>query len=551
MSNRYNTGNSRPSNSMKDLNDNALAYDDFMLSEEGTFVDRLGNQVPTLKGLSEIMSQAGESVVEKTRQNLIPLSRQYMTLAAQADIANIPAGSTTYYRSPDDSALAIEVINNGGTLEATGRNMPSQASVDQNRNMIKTEISARTEVISKISSNKYLAVIPDANGREAWGIDAQNGAPTDHTISVWMGKMSESKSLPEVRNIAGYALLFSMLDASGNERMSELAINENGQFPGWVMQRWAARMAPILETILDISAQRPTQAGTWKHPSGDYVPYDIDLRTIVGLGSSSTNRSNANYTAMAADFGASYINMGDEGATIRQNMAQIGSAPALLTVSGGSIPASGSVNVTASNMPLNSNMNAFHGALLGIPGILAWSTGTTGTFTRDISGDAVSVPVNTPFIPDAIKYRANCIILESGKNDINTGRAAADILADTVNMSTWFAPFVPVTIVMGHFANGSYTTVQRNTLSALNAGITATFGNRAIDQQAWLTSPQLWVDLAHEGITPTSQDLADQAAGNVPQTLMISARDHLTTAAYGYRMKYLVKPKLIELGLYK
>lgn len=131
MPQRYNTGNPRPSNSMKDLNDNALAYDDFMLSEEGTFVDRLGNQVPTLKGLSEIMSQAGESVVEKTRQNLIPLSRQYMTLeAAQADIANIPEGSATYYRSPDDTALAIEVINNAGTLEATGRSMPSQDGVE-------------------------------------------------------------------------------------------------------------------------------------------------------------------------------------------------------------------------------------------------------------------------------------------------------------------------------------------------------------------------------------------------------------------------------------
>ncbi|WP_254242931.1 hypothetical protein [Klebsiella quasipneumoniae] len=116
---------------MKDLNDNALAYDDFMLSEEGTFVDRLGNEVPTLRGLSEIMRQAGESVVEKTRQNLIPLSRQYMTLdAAQADIANIPEGSTTYYRSPDDSALAIEVMNVGGTLESTGRHMISQEYVD-------------------------------------------------------------------------------------------------------------------------------------------------------------------------------------------------------------------------------------------------------------------------------------------------------------------------------------------------------------------------------------------------------------------------------------
>ncbi len=38
----------------------------------------------------------GDKVVEETRQNLIPLSRQYMTLSdAQADIANIPEGSST------------------------------------------------------------------------------------------------------------------------------------------------------------------------------------------------------------------------------------------------------------------------------------------------------------------------------------------------------------------------------------------------------------------------------------------------------------------------
>ena len=56
--------------------------------------------------------------------------RLYPTLAAaQADIANTPVGSTTYYRSPDDSALAIEVINNSGTLEPTGRKMPSWDSV--------------------------------------------------------------------------------------------------------------------------------------------------------------------------------------------------------------------------------------------------------------------------------------------------------------------------------------------------------------------------------------------------------------------------------------
>ncbi|EOJ8782407.1 TPA: TolB family protein [Escherichia coli] len=131
MDKRYNTGNPRPSNSMKDLNDNAMAYDDFLNSESDTFIDRFGNARDTIIGATKKMAAATDAVIDEARQNLIPLSRQYMTLAAaQADIANIPVGSTTYYRSPDDSALAIEVINNGGTLEPTGRKMPSKKYVD-------------------------------------------------------------------------------------------------------------------------------------------------------------------------------------------------------------------------------------------------------------------------------------------------------------------------------------------------------------------------------------------------------------------------------------
>ncbi|MCP6000602.1 CotH kinase family protein [Klebsiella pneumoniae] len=131
MAQRYNTGNPRPSNSMKDLNDNALAYDDFLNSEADTFVDRMGNAQDSLRGEKKKMAAAGAAVVEETRQNLIPLSRQYMTLAAaQADIANIPDGSATYVRSADGSSLADEYINNAGTLQPTGRKMPSQQAVD-------------------------------------------------------------------------------------------------------------------------------------------------------------------------------------------------------------------------------------------------------------------------------------------------------------------------------------------------------------------------------------------------------------------------------------
>ncbi|HIE3805429.1 TPA: flagellar biosynthesis protein, partial [Klebsiella pneumoniae] len=123
----YKTGNPVPSSAMPDVWDNNRVQDEILNSEELEVETRTGIMTPTWKGVLK----KNEDEIEETRQNLIPLSRQYMTLAdAQADIANIPMGSTTYYRSPDDSALAIEVMNVGGTLTATGRKMPSQEYVE-------------------------------------------------------------------------------------------------------------------------------------------------------------------------------------------------------------------------------------------------------------------------------------------------------------------------------------------------------------------------------------------------------------------------------------
>ncbi|MDP1311806.1 hypothetical protein Q6274_11120, partial [Klebsiella pneumoniae] len=111
------TDNPVPSTDIRDAVYAGAMLDKVVTGPDLTYTDRLGGEHYTVDGIKA----EGDKVVEETRQNLIPLSRQYMTLAAaQADIANIPEGSTTYYRSPDDSALAIEVINNAGTLTATG-----------------------------------------------------------------------------------------------------------------------------------------------------------------------------------------------------------------------------------------------------------------------------------------------------------------------------------------------------------------------------------------------------------------------------------------------
>ena len=120
------TDNPVPSTDIRDAVYAGAMLDKVVTSTDLTYTDRLGGEHYTVDGIKA----EGDKVVEETRQNLIPLSRQYMTLAAaQADIANIPTGSATYYRSPDDSALAIEVINNAGTLTATGRKMPAYSSL--------------------------------------------------------------------------------------------------------------------------------------------------------------------------------------------------------------------------------------------------------------------------------------------------------------------------------------------------------------------------------------------------------------------------------------
>lgn len=85
----------------------------------------------------QYQNNAGVAVLQAKQPGtaaVIGTIREFPTLAAaqaDADAGNIPTGSTAYYRSSDDIALAIEVINNAGTLQPTGRKMPSQNSVNQ------------------------------------------------------------------------------------------------------------------------------------------------------------------------------------------------------------------------------------------------------------------------------------------------------------------------------------------------------------------------------------------------------------------------------------
>ncbi|HGU6603626.1 TPA: hypothetical protein ACNAB9_004651 [Klebsiella pneumoniae] len=146
------TDNPVPSTDIRDAVYAGAMLDKVVTSTELTYTDRLGGEHYTVDGIKA----EGDKAVEETRKNLIPLSRQYMTLAAaQADIANIPDGSATYVRSSDGSSLADEYINNAGTLEATGRKMISAEYVDALRVLITDEVAKIMASGAAITSDAY------------------------------------------------------------------------------------------------------------------------------------------------------------------------------------------------------------------------------------------------------------------------------------------------------------------------------------------------------------------------------------------------------------
>ncbi|WP_260466640.1 sialate O-acetylesterase [Klebsiella pneumoniae] len=147
--------------------DNVKRADELVNGPAGTVNDRGGEPLDTWR---QMMAKNDE-----IRQNLIPLSRQYMTLTdAQADIANIPEGSTTFVRSPDDSALADEYINNGGTLEATGRKMPSQGYIDQNNTVLAEGIDSLNGTRLELTRNLADTYVDNRNDKTELIISADS-----------------------------------------------------------------------------------------------------------------------------------------------------------------------------------------------------------------------------------------------------------------------------------------------------------------------------------------------------------------------------------------
>lgn len=131
--------------------------------------------------------------------------REYPSLdaaQADADAGNIPIGSTAYYRNDDDSVLAVELINNGGVLEATGRKIPSYELIEPLVGLVESVLYAGNDEYSRSSVD---SAIMDKNHR--WLLQW-------HGDEIWL-KNADIKGTLKIKD----------LQASGNISFDGAEIN--------------------------------------------------------------------------------------------------------------------------------------------------------------------------------------------------------------------------------------------------------------------------------------------------------------------------------------
>lgn len=310
-----------------------------------------------------------------------------------------------------------------------------------------------------------------------------------------------------------------------NHYLTELCVDrEHGKIPDWIMDRWAQRIA---SRIGHGSGAGFAKGDRYINSAGDLVPAFPITDHIVGWGSSSMEYGGPELAAAFPE--ATFHNEGKGGEWSSQIAARMGAIPALLTVTGGSIPASGPVTVTSTNMVTNQYLKPFTGALAGVPGTLS-STASTLTFTRTAPGSVVPVPAGTPFIPAVPEdYRQYVGFLWAGKNNLWTAGQASVVVADTRAMFEHFTPFVKRILVFNHFVHtsqGTGTTLHSQ-VQAVNTAYKAMYGDLCFDVNGYILSSQIWADT---GINPTPTDLQQQADGVKPVSLS-SDDGHLNSTA--------------------
>lgn len=330
-----------------------------------------------------------------------------------------------------------------------------------------------------------------------------------------------NKRLVTEASVGGHVLTNLTVDGPTKTALGE-AIGTQITTPGTPTA--TALSATILDQVSKANTGLPDDG--WAHWG--------DSLTTVASGGDWTGK-------FALRHGRASFNGGWGGQVSQQIAARQGGVPALLTVTGNQIPASGSVAVTAIvHTPVSSTVGGtWQGTLAGVPGALFVDGSGNHTFTRTTAGTVVAAPAGTRFIStDGASNRARKFTIEVGRNDFKT-TPPAEMVASiraminyvpgakqgfVFDISPWDTEPMPA-------APGS----SRDKLNILNAAIAAAFPEYYLPVFQMLRTADA---AAAAGITFTAQDQTDITNGVTPTSFRFDG-GHLN-AAGGTALAYFL-----------
>ncbi|KQN99709.1 hypothetical protein ASF21_12945 [Arthrobacter sp. Leaf234] len=272
-------------------------------------------------------------------------------------------------------------------------------------------------------------------------------------------------------------------------------------------------------------------SGNWS--TGQSWP--AQLQTLVPAGVEVFNRAVAGWTA-------------DEIAI------NLGGLPFEVAVVGGTIPASGPVNLTTSQIigwTGANNIRSFHGSLAGISGVIRKNEGNALIFTRNSAGAATPVDGPLRFAANWDLHRTDTLIIFIGRNDVSNNVIGADssvvthVVASTQRLVNYLTVDLKQVILVGTITTTTETrgTAGHATVTSINAALAAKYGPRFVDVRRYLIDRCIY----DQGITPTSDDLAAMAADTLPPSIMADGT-HYTKASAALLASKVFYPYLQSRG---
>lgn len=546
----YNTNNPVPSSDPRDLFDNAESFDQGMNSTADTFRGRRGQNLytwsffhrMTANALAQINVTIGTAQAAVNGAAAAAISEMEATAAALGDDLNnkhyLTYAEMIADPQPRDAVVAVvdgdpdQNLNGWYSWDLSGsswvrfQDQPVQTS-SADRLFKALDEQMIPDVAWSVGDNygsRPLRLRSD-------GVTEADSFATEK-LSLQTSEFLEGQSIPKV--------VYAILDALNS---SPFFIKDDGT-ASFVAVDALKVMVKGVDIIDSLKANSAAKSGDMVMGPQGLIPMYADMQKISGWGSSSLERMSAFISQMFSEIApdATYYNGAQGGETSRDTAGRLGSIPMLITVPGGEIPASGAITVTCSNVANNQFLLPFTGSISGVPGTLS-NDGSKFTFTRSQAGAVQASPENTPFIPDiGPTYRDGVTLLWMGKNDFAT-ETVESIVSRTNTSFDYLTQFVKRILVFGHFADRDSSGAMIDKIKQANAFLYARYGASYVDSMAYIGSAQVWIDT---GVTPTSADIAAQAASTLPPSLTtdgIHFNAALNSAFVGY-----LKNKLINLG---